>query len=113
VAARICPVCGKEIPATSTVVLTNGLECPHCHSRDEVSEGSRMLPVWIGLLAAYVVAHFTQDAGGPVGFVLPELYAILTFGVVTPLVLMGTAKFIPAPTPPTTAEAHPPAHGHH
>jgi hypothetical protein len=114
---RICPNCGKEVPAPMTVALSNGLECPHCHTRLEVSTGSRMLPTWIGLAAAWLVWHLTSNAGGPVGFALPELYAILTFGVVTPLVLTFTAKLDLAPTPPATAEAnahvHPPAHGHH
>jgi DNA-directed RNA polymerase subunit RPC12/RpoP len=112
-AIRVCPVCGKEIPASSVVALTNGLECPHCHSRVEVSDGSRMLPTWIGLVAAYLVGRLSSNAGGPVGFALPELYAILTFGIVTPLALMLTAKLDVAPTPPATAEAHPAQHGHH
>jgi hypothetical protein len=114
VAIRVCPVCGKEIPAPATVALTNGLECPHCHSRVEVTDGSRSLPIWIGLAAGWLVWELTTNIGGPVGFALPELFSIIAFGAVSAILLMFAAKFEPAPTPVATAEAHPaPAHGHH
>jgi DNA-directed RNA polymerase subunit RPC12/RpoP len=114
VAIRVCPVCGKEVPASLSVAYSNGLECPHCHSRLEVSTSSRMLPTWLGLAAGWLVYHFARNAAGPVGFALPELYSILAFGIVTPLAMMFTAKLEPAPLAPAATTPAPAAgHGHH
>jgi hypothetical protein len=114
VANRICPVCGKEVPAALSVAYSNGLDCPHCHSRLDVVEGSRMLPIWGGLAAALLAYELTKSSQGILNFVLPELYAILAFGFVTPLLMMFTAKMEPAPPPPAAVPASAaPSHGHH
>lgn len=114
-ANRACPVCGKQVPATLEMAYTNGLECPHCHSRLDVVSSSRMVPIWAGLVAAYLVYRISSGISGPVGFVLPELFAVLAFGVVTPLLLAVTARLEQALEPPPipTAQAHAPSHGGH
>ena len=109
-AARICPHCSNVVPATLAVAYTDGLECPHCHTRLDVATGSRMIASTVGLVAGWLVWHLTRDSGGILGFVLPELYSILTFGVVSALVLMFTAAFRIAPAVPVFAPA--PAAGH-
>jgi hypothetical protein len=69
-----------------------------------------MIAITVALAAGWVVWHVTRNSTGILGFVLPELYAILTFGVVSPLVLMFTAALRPAPVPPVYAPV--PAGGH-
>jgi hypothetical protein len=65
-----------------------------------------------GLLAGWIVWHVTRDSDGILGFVLPEFYSILTFGIVSPLILMFMASLRPAPAAPVPAPAHAAAHGH-
>jgi len=115
VAARTCPHCSHVVPAGLAVALSDGLECPNCHTRLEVASGSRMIASTVGLAAGWLVWHVTRDSDGILGFVLPELYAILTFGVVSPLVLMFTASMRPAPAAPVPAPVHATGHGggHH
>ena len=112
-ANRICPVCGKVVPASSVLALSDGLECPHCHSRLEVSTASRMLPTWGGLLAAYLVWRLTSSTTGLLSWVLPEFYAIVTFGAVAALLILFSAKLNVAPAPAPAAAAPAAAHGHH
>lgn len=109
-AARICPHCSNVVPATLVVAYSDGLDCPHCDTRLEVASGSRMIASTVGLVAGWLVWHLTRDSGGILGFVLPELYAILAFGVVSPLVLMFTVNLRIAPVIPVFAPA--PAAGH-
>ncbi len=59
-----------------------------------------MPAVVVGLLAAWLVWRVTSGADGALGAVLPELYAILAFAIVTPLVLMFMADLRLAPPPP-------------
>jgi hypothetical protein len=45
----------------------------------------------IGLLAAALVYRFTRNSDNLLGWALPMVYAILTWGMVTPLALLLTA----------------------
>lgn len=90
--------------------LSNGMECPHCHTRLQVTDGSRTIAVWVGLAAGWLVWRLTRDSGGPLGEVLPELYAILAFGIVSPIVLAFSAALEPAPAAVVVEAA--PASGH-
>lgn len=117
-ANRICPHCGKEVPAGEVLALSDGMECPHCHTRIEVISGSRTIAVWAGLAAGWLVWRMTRNSGGPLGEVLPELYAILAFGIVSPIVLAFSAALELAPAAPAldaTAAGHDASHGggHH
>jgi DNA-directed RNA polymerase subunit RPC12/RpoP len=114
-ANRICPHCGKEVPAGEVLALSDGMECPHCHTRIQVVSGSRTIAVWVGLAAGWLVWRLTRDSGGPLGDVLSELYAILAFGIVSPIVLAFSSALELAPTAPavdTTTAGHA-ASGHH
>jgi hypothetical protein len=86
------------------VAYSDGLECPRCHTLLEADGAGRMPAVWIGLGAAWLVWYITQMSVGTstdtIAWVLPELYSILTFGLVSALVLMFTARLVIAPTAP-------------
>ena len=73
------------------------MECPHCHTRLQVTDGGRRFAAWVGLAAGWLVWRLTRDSGGPLGDVLPELYAILAFGIVSPIVLAFSAALETAP----------------
>jgi hypothetical protein len=104
VAVRICPQCNNVVPALLAVAYSDGLECPHCKTVLEVGSAGRMSAIWIALLAAWVVWYITRTSVGTstdtIAWVLPELYAILTFGIVSPLLLMLNARLVIAPTVP-------------
>lgn len=103
-ATRTCPHCLKELPATLLVAHSDDLECPHCGTLLEVRIGSRMPAIWIALAAAWVVWYVTRSSAGTatdtIDWVLPEVYAILAFGIVAPLVLMFTGSLMIAPKIP-------------
>ena len=91
--------------------LSDGMECSHCHVRLQVSTGGRIIAMWAGLAAGWLVWWLARDAGGPVGAVLPELYAVLTFGIVSPIVLAFAATLETAPAPPVAVAADASSHG--
>jgi hypothetical protein len=111
---RVCPHCTKIVPAGLAVAYSDGLECPHCHTRLIVTTGSRMGAIWIALGAAWLVWYVTRQSTGDsidtLAWVLPELYAVLTFGVVAPLVMMFTARFVIAPEIPVIDAEAPSSH---
>lgn len=122
-ATRICPHCGNTVPATLVMAFSDGLECPHCETRLQVASGSRMVASAGGLVAAWLVWRITRGSTNILGFALPVLFAILAFGVASPLVLAFTAGLRIAPPPqvfePVAAHGahgpsiHGPAGGHH
>jgi DNA-directed RNA polymerase subunit RPC12/RpoP len=111
VAARMCPHCGKTVPATRVIALSDGMECPHCQTRLEVGNGSRMIATAVGLGVAWIVWRVTRDSTNILGFALPVLLSFLAFGIVSPLVLMFTASLRAAPSPPVFEPVA--AHGGH
>lgn len=98
-AIRICPHCGNSVPATLVMALSDGMECPHCQTRLQVAAGSRMVATVAGLAVAWLVWRVTRDSANILGFALPVLFAILAFGIVSPLVLAFTAGLRIAPPP--------------
>jgi hypothetical protein len=103
------------VPAGEVLALSDGMECPHCHTRIQVVSGSRMIAVWVGLAAGWLVWRLTRDLGGPLGDVLPELYAVLAFGIVSPIVLAFSAALELTPATPAADAAPASSHGggHH
>ena len=103
------------------MAFSDGVECPHCQARLEVATGSRMVAVAAGLLAGWVVWRFTRGSTNILGFVLPILFSILAFGIVSPLVLVFTAALRLAPAAPVfepvaahdAQSVHDHAGGHH
>ncbi len=112
-AIRICPLCMGKVPAEDVAAYSDTLLCPHCQKPLEVSRPSRLITTLIGLLAACFVYRFTRGSEGLRGCVLAMVYAVLTWGVVTPLLLMLTADLrIRADQPYAEAVSAPAADGH-
>jgi hypothetical protein len=103
---RICPQCRTEISAAVAAAYSNGLECPQCKTRLEVASVPRTVSTVVGLAAAGVVWWLTSRGGGALGGVLPTLYAVLAFGIVSPLALMYAASLRKASTPPAPEPVH-------
>jgi hypothetical protein len=93
------------------LALSDGMECPHCHTRLEAASGGRILAAFAGLAAGWLVWRLTRDSSGPLGDVLPELYAVLAFGIVSPIVLAFSAGLEPAPAAPVVDAAAASSHG--
>ena len=111
-ASRVCPQCMGIVPAGVTAAFSDGLECPHCHARLEVSWASRMLAVWAGLAAGWLMWRVTRGGSGILGGVLPLFYAVLGFGVVSSLAIIFSGDLRPAPEPPPVEAASAASHGH-
>ena len=115
-AERSCPNCRAEISAAGAAAYSNGVECPRCHARLEVASGPRTLASVAGLAAALMAALLGSTAEGVWGGVLPVLYAVLGFGIVSALALMYSASMrnapaVSVPEPPHGAGGH--GGGHH
>jgi hypothetical protein len=105
VAVRNCPHCKSEISAANVLANTNGVDCPKCGVRLEVSSGPRMIATLCGLAAGAIVWRLASGLGGDLGAVLPTLYAFLAFGIVSPMALMVTANMRNAPAVPVSEPA--------
>ena len=109
-AARMCPQCMKSVPARCAAAFSDGMSCQHCQARLEVALGSRGVATFAGLFAGCVAWWASQGTGGSLAAVLPVLYAILAFGIVSAAVVMFTADLLPAAAIPEPAPAA--SHGH-
>ena len=105
-AVRICPHCKAEVTAANVAAYSNSIECPQCKTRLEVAPGARTISTLCGLAAAAIAWHLAGGLSGDLGGVLPTLYAFLTFGIVSPLVLMSTANLRDAPAVPVAEPVH-------
>ena len=110
-ANRACPQCGTIAPITKLLAYSDGFECSNCHARLEDTSGGRSIAIWVGLAAAWIVWRLTSNSNGPLSEVLPELYAILAFGIVSPIVLALTASVERAPVAPVVEVAAASGHG--
>jgi hypothetical protein len=111
-ASRICPKCNAPVSAAAVAALSDGIECPGCKTRLEVSPPGRMIGAWAGMAAALLAWVVSRGGSGPLGASVPLLYGVLAFGVVSALVtmLMGDLRIAPELPPPAPAPAH--GHGH-
>lgn len=120
-ANRICPRCRTEISPALAAAYSDGLECPKCKERLEVVSGPRTISSTLGLAAGAFAWWLSRGQTGALGNVLPIVYAVIAFGIVSPLVLMATASLRPAPAAPISVadashSSHTPdshAGGHH
>jgi DNA-directed RNA polymerase subunit RPC12/RpoP len=106
VAACVCPHCKSELSATNIVAYTNGVDCPKCGARLEVASGARNMATLCGLAVAAIVWRLSSGSSGDLGAVLPTLFAFLSFGIMSALVLMFTANLRNAPVVPISEPAH-------
>lgn len=109
-ANRACPQCGTAVPVTKLLAYSDGFECSNCHTRLDTRTGGRTVAMWVGLAAGLLAWRITRDLNGPATAVLPELYGVLVFGIVSPLVLAFTGSVEVAPAVPVVQASA--AHGH-
>ena len=110
-ANRACPQCGTVAPITKLLAYSDGFDCSNCQTRLEDTSGGRSIAIWVGLAVAWLVWRLTSGSSGPLADVLPELYAILVFGIVSPIVLAFTASVERAPVAPVVPVAAASGHG--
>ena len=111
-ASRVCPQCMRKVPGAAAAAFSDGVECPGCHARLEVSPASRMLAAWAGLAAGWVAWRVTRGGSGILGGALPLLYAVLAFGIVSALAIILSGDLRPAPEAPPAEAAPAASHGH-
>jgi hypothetical protein len=117
-AARACPNCLTVVPAGEVAAHSNDLVCRNCKKPLAISDLSRDLAVFLGLIAGTVVwwgaaAHYSREAN-PLGWVLPILFGYLALSIVTPAVLMLTADLRLKPDEPVkVSRGIPAAHPTH
>jgi hypothetical protein len=112
VASRVCPKCSAQVAAGAVAAFSDGIECPGCHTRLEVSPPGRMIAAWAGVAAAYLAWRFTRGGVGPLGGSLPLLFSVLAFGAVSALVTMLAGDLRVAPELPPVEAAPASSHGH-
>jgi hypothetical protein len=108
-AARKCPICLKEAPVGYVVAYSDGMDCPGCGQRLEVSLGSRYLACLAGIAAAVLTWKQSDPGHGEMGFAAAVLWTFLAYSAVTPLVLMLIADLRVKAEEPAAATAG----GHH
>jgi hypothetical protein len=113
-AIRKCPACLTTAPMGTVVALTNDFICAGCGQHLEVTEASRVLASAAGIVAGYFALDFAPHPISTLGWAVPVLYGLLTYGCVSAILLMLTSdlRLIPAPIQPVMPEA-PAAHGSH
>ena len=101
-ANHACPLCFAKVPRTLVLVKTLEVDCPACHTRLEISRGSRVLASFVGILAAFVVGHLAVFSGGTAAWTLPILAAVLAYGITSAVVLFLFSELaVRAIIPPT------------
>ena len=112
-AARKCPMCLKEVPMGYVVAYSDGMECPGCGQRLEVSLGSRYLASLAGIAAGVLAWRQSDPASGEMGFAAAVLWTFLACSAVAPLVLMLIADLRVKAEEPVAAVAPAGGHGGH
>jgi hypothetical protein len=106
-------MCLAAVPAGWTVAFTDGIDCPGCGKRLEVSAANRGVAIVVGLAAGLLAWRASYPSGNLLGWVLPIAYATLAFGVVAALVQMFIADLVVEEEEPEPAPAASPGHGGH
>jgi ribosomal protein S27AE len=107
VSVRICPHCGRQVPTTLVAAYGDALECPHCHTTLRVSDGSRVIGAFLALAAGLLVWELTRGPSDGLAWLLPEIYAFLSYSLVFCLYVMAAADLVirPADTAEETVTA--------
>jgi hypothetical protein len=115
-----CPHCMSKVSAGLALSRSYRMECPTCHTHLEVTDGARYVSSFAGLAAATVVYRFARISTGTLAWALDIVYAIIAFGIVSPLILMlvsdlRSAPLEPEPIAPSSAASAADSHdgGHH
>jgi hypothetical protein len=118
VAARVCPICKKRIPARLVVAYSDSLDCPNCHSLLRLADSSRITGTFFGLGVGFLVWSYAAPGDGNMGWVMPIVYSFLTYSAAYAIYLMvfgeiGTRTAEPEALPVQAAAAHGHGGGHH
>jgi hypothetical protein len=119
-AVRRCPNCSARVPALAVLSYSYDLTCPSCGTSLRVSDDGRLPAAWAGAAGGWVAWYVSSHgalSGSALGWVLPVFFAILGFGIISPLALFFIAGLEVQPaapamaTTPHAASSHP--GGHH
>jgi hypothetical protein len=105
-------MCLKAVAAGHVVAYSDGMDCPGCGQRLEVSLGSRYLASLAGIAAGVLAWRQSNPTQGEMGFAAAVLWTFLAYSAVAPLVLMIIADLrVKAEEPVQAAQVA--ARGHH
>jgi hypothetical protein len=104
-------MCLRAVTPGHVVAYSDGMDCPGCGRRLEVSLGSRYLASLAGIAAGVLAWQRSDPAQGEMGFAAAVLWAFLAYSVVAPLVLMVIADLRVKEEEPVAEPTA--AHGHH
>jgi len=97
-AMRECPQCGNKVPATEVSAYTDEIECPHCQALLTVALPTRVIGAFIGLGVGWLVYGWAQNSlAGEEAWLLPAVYAFLTYSLVYTMYVMLTADLVMRP----------------
>jgi hypothetical protein len=106
-------MCLQAVIPGHVVAYSDGMDCPGCGRRLEVSLGSRYLASLMGIAAGVLAWRQSNPAQGEMGFAAAVLWAFLAYSAVAPLVLMVIADLRVKEEEPVAEPAPAAAHGHH
>jgi hypothetical protein len=110
VAARVCPMCQRKVPAGPVVAYSDSLECPYCHSPLRLADSSRIIGAFFALVVGWLVWSYAAPSTENLGWVLPAVYTFLAYSVAYAIYLMATGDLVSRPAEqvhvPVAAAAH-------
>lgn len=118
-AARKCPQCLNVVSKGWVAAFTDAMECPGCQSTLEVSQLSRHIATWAGLLGGVVAwrlaSRWLAGGDGALDWAIPVMLAFAAYCVVAAVATMLVADLRVRPPEPVAepvfhADA---AHGAH
>jgi len=116
-AIRKCPQCLAVVAPGAAAAYSDAIECPGCKTPLEVALVTRMLSIWAGLAAGFLVWVSLQNRGGMLNWALIVLLPFLAFAAVSALITMSTADLRKrdgvATAEPAADHGHGGGHGGH
>lgn len=125
-AARKCPQCLTVVSKGWVAAFTDAMECPGCQSTLQVSQLSRHIATWAGLLGGAVAwrlaSRWVADRDGALDWAIPVMLAFAAYCVVAAVATMLVADLRVRPPEPgaepvyhaSAAHGEPAgAHAHH
>jgi hypothetical protein len=114
VSARICPECMHTLPAGKVLAYSNDLICSNCGKPLEISDGSRYVASFAGLIVAVIVwwaasKHYANDSWA-LAWVLPIVFSYFAFSLVASAVLALAADLRFRTVQPLSVHPETPAH---
>ena len=94
---RACPLCFARLSRTQVLSCSNDLICPACHAQLELSRPSRVLASFAGIFAAISIFYLAPSSDPLTNWTWPMLAAIVSFGLVSALVLFLASDLVVRP----------------